>query len=75
MPYFFSNASASGFDSVGASEVEIGAVSVGNPHAVIRVPSVADAPVARLGPAIENHPRFPKRTNVGFMEVVDRVTA
>jgi diaminopimelate epimerase len=58
--------------SVGASEVEIGAVSVGNPHAVIRVPSVADAPVARLGPAIENHPRFPKRTNVGFMEVVDR---
>lgn len=58
--------------SVGASEVEIGAVSIGNPHAVIRVPSVADAPVARLGPAIENHPRFPKRTNVGFMEVVDR---
>jgi diaminopimelate epimerase len=58
--------------AVGTSEVEIGAVSVGNPHAVIRVPSVADAPVARLGPAIENHPRFPKRTNVGFMEVVDR---
>jgi diaminopimelate epimerase len=58
--------------TVGASEVEIGAVSVGNPHAVIRVPSVADAPVARLGPAMENHPRFPKRTNVGFMEVVDR---
>ena len=58
--------------SVGASEVEIGAVSVGNPHAVIQVPSVADAPVARLGPAIENHARFPRRTNVGFMEVVDR---
>jgi diaminopimelate epimerase len=58
--------------SVGASDVEIGAVSVGNPHAVIRVPSVAEAPVARLGAAIENHPRFPKRTNVGFMEVVDR---
>jgi diaminopimelate epimerase len=56
----------------GASEVEIGAVSVGNPHAVIRVPSVADAPVSRLGPAIENHARFPKRTNVGFMEVVNR---
>ncbi|MGH8250213.1 MAG: diaminopimelate epimerase [Steroidobacteraceae bacterium] len=58
--------------AVGASEVEIGAVSVGNPHAIIRVPSVADAAVARLGPAIEHHPRFPKRTNVGFMEVVDR---
>ena len=58
--------------TVGASEVEIGAVSVGNPHAIIRVPSIADAPVARLGPAIEHHPRFPRRTNVGFMEVVDR---
>ena len=58
--------------AVGASEVEIGAVSIGNPHAVIRVPSVADAPVSRLGPAIEHHPRFPRRTNVGFMEVVDR---
>lgn len=58
--------------SVGTSEVEIGAVSVGNPHAVLQVPSVDDAPVARLGPVIEHHPRFPKRTNVGFMEVVDR---
>ncbi len=57
--------------SVGGSEVEIAAVSIGNPHAVIRVPSVAEAPVDRLGPAIETHARFPKRTNVGFMEVVD----
>jgi diaminopimelate epimerase len=56
--------------NVGDSVVEIGAVSIGNPHAVIRVPSVVEAPVDRLGPAIENHPRFPKRTNVGFMEVV-----
>ena len=55
--------------SVGASEVEVGAISIGNPHAVIRVPSVAEAPVARLGPAIEHHPRFPNRTNVGFMEL------
>jgi diaminopimelate epimerase len=58
--------------TLGRRDVEIGAVSVGNPHAVIRVPSVEDAPVARLGPMIENDPRFPKRTNVGFMEVVDR---
>ena len=57
---------------VGGEEVELTPVSVGNPHAVIRVPAVADAPVARLGPAIENHARFPRRTNVGFMEVVDR---
>ena len=56
---------------VGERTIEIGAVSIGNPHAVIRVPAVAEAPVDRLGPAIEHHPRFPKRTNVGFMEVVD----
>src|SRR4030095_9692496 len=41
--------------SVGASEVEIGAVSVGNPHAVIRVPAVGDAPGARLGRASAHH--------------------
>jgi diaminopimelate epimerase len=57
---------------VGAETVEIGAVSMGNPHAVLRVPSVDSAPVQRLGPAIESHPRFPNRVNVGFMEVVDR---
>jgi len=56
---------------VGERTVEIGAVSIGNPHAVIRVPSIAEAPVDRLGPAIEHHPRFPNRTNVGFMELVD----
>jgi diaminopimelate epimerase len=54
------------------SELEIGAVSIGNPHAVIRVNSVDSAPVDRLGPAVENHPRFPNRTNVEFMEVVVR---
>jgi diaminopimelate epimerase len=54
------------------SEVEFGAVSMGNPHAVLTVGSVASAPVDRLGPAIEKHPRFPNRVNVGFMEIVDR---
>jgi diaminopimelate epimerase len=57
---------------VAGSEVEIGAVSVGNPHAVLTVASVDSAPIDRLGPAIENHRRFPKRVNVGFMEIVDR---
>jgi diaminopimelate epimerase len=55
---------------VAGTEVEIGAVSIGNPHAVLKVASVASAPVDRLGPAIENHPRFARRTNVEFMEVV-----
>ncbi len=58
--------------AVAGTEVEIGAVSMGNPHAVLTVNSVASAPVDRLGPAIETHPRFPKRVNVGFMEIVDR---
>jgi len=58
--------------AVAGTEVEIGAVSMGNPHAVLTVSSVASAPVDRLGPAIESHRRFPKRVNVGFMEVLDR---
>jgi diaminopimelate epimerase len=58
--------------AVAGTEVEIGAVSMGNPHAVLTVTSVASAPVDRLGPAIEKHPRFPNRVNVGFMEVIDR---
>jgi diaminopimelate epimerase len=61
--------------SVGESELNIGAVSMGNPHAVIQVPAVRDAAVDTIGPAVENHPRFAKRTNVGFMEVAapDRI--
>ena len=57
---------------VDGANIEIGAVSMGNPHAVLRVPDVKTAPVERIGPSIEHHPRFPKRANVGFMEVVDR---
>jgi diaminopimelate epimerase len=58
--------------AVAGTDVEIGAVSMGNPHAVLTVASVASAPVDRLGPAIERHPRFPRRVNVGFMEIVDK---
>ena len=50
--------------------VELAVVSMGNPHAVMRVDSVAHAPVDELGPQIESHPRFPRRVNAGFMEVV-----
>jgi diaminopimelate epimerase len=57
---------------VGESELRIGAVSMGNPHAVLQVPSVRDAAVDTVGPAVENHSRFPERANVGFLEVVDR---
>jgi diaminopimelate epimerase len=58
-------------DASGAT-VEIGAVSMGNPHAVLRVEDAALAPLPSLGALIESHPRFPRRVNVGFMEVVDR---
>ncbi len=50
----------------------IGAVSMGNPHAVLRVDNVDTAPVASLGAKIERHPRFPRHVNVGFMEVLSR---
>ena len=57
---------------VAGRTVEIGAVSLGNPHAVLTVPAVDAAPVATLGPAIEHHPRFPRRVNAGFLEIVAR---
>lgn len=50
--------------------VDMAAVSMGNPHAVIRVDDVAQAPVARLGPLVEAHERFPEKVNVGFMEII-----
>ncbi len=50
----------------------IGAVSMGNPHAVLQITNTDTAPVATLGPLLENHPRFPQRVNVGFMQVVHR---
>jgi diaminopimelate epimerase len=55
---------------VAGHTLEIGAVSLGNPHAVLRVESIVSAPVATLGPAIERHPRFPRRVNAGFLEIV-----
>ena len=51
-------------------EVRFAAVSMGNPHAVIRVPDVASAPVARLGAALQSHSFFPESVNVGFAQFV-----
>lgn len=50
----------------------IGAVSMGNPHAVLKVDEIDTAPVATLGPAIESHSRFAQRVNAGFMQVLNR---
>ena len=49
----------------------IGAVSMGNPHAVLTVDDVETAQVQTLGSVIEHHPRFPERVNVGFMQVMN----
>ena len=54
--------------------VEFGAVSLGNPHALIEVDEVDTAPVERLGPALQRSGEFPDSANVGFAQVVDRNT-
>ena len=58
--------------SVNHEQFEISALSMGNPHAVLRVEDVRMAPVSELGPRIESHSRFPNRVNVGFMQIVNR---
>jgi diaminopimelate epimerase len=50
--------------------VNIAAVSMGNPHAVMTVENVALADVERLGPLIEGHQQFPERVNAGFMQII-----
>ena len=57
---------------VAGETLEISALSMGNPHAVQVVDDIEQAPVERLGPLVEHHPRFPKRVNAGFMQVKDR---
>ena len=52
--------------------VDVAVVSMGNPHAVMRVDSVDHAPVEDIGPQLESHVRFPRRVNAGFMQVIDR---
>ncbi|WP_018718012.1 diaminopimelate epimerase [Arhodomonas aquaeolei] len=56
---------------VDGAELEISAVSMGNPHAVLLVEDVDRAPVTELGPTIERHSDFPNRVNAGFLQVVD----
>ena len=51
--------------------IEFGAVSMGNPHAVLRVEAVESAAVERIGRALQNSPHFPRQVNVGFMQIID----
>ncbi|MFN7197817.1 MAG: diaminopimelate epimerase, partial [Hylemonella sp.] len=52
--------------------VQLAVLSMGNPHAVQLVADVEAAPVRSQGPLIEHHPRFPRRVNAGFLQVLDR---
>lgn len=56
----------------GGETVSVSALSMGNPHCVLQVDTVADADVATLGPLLETHERFPSCTNVGFMAIRNR---
>ncbi len=57
---------------VNGETIRISALSIGNPHAIILVDDIDQAPVLQTGPLIESHPKFPARTNVGFLQVVAR---
>ena len=56
---------------VAGKKIDITGVSMGNPHCVTFVDNVAEYPVEKMGPMIENHPSFPQRANVEFVEVVN----
>ena len=58
--------------SANGSQIEFGAVSMGNPHAVIEVADVATAPLATLGATLSLDEHFPQGCNVGFVQIVDR---
>ncbi len=55
-----------------AADIAVAVVSMGNPHAVLLVPDADAAAVTSLGPRLERHPCFPRKVNVGFLQVVDR---
>ncbi|BBP45067.1 diaminopimelate epimerase [Thiosulfatimonas sediminis] len=74
LPFEFAQQQAKYHIQVADESLEIGAVSMGNPHAVLLVDDIDTAPVALLGKALESHPLFPQRVNVGFAQVIDSAT-
>jgi len=58
--------------TVNHMELDFGAVSMGNPHAVITVKDISSEPVEKIGSALESHPFFPERANIGFMQIINR---
>lgn len=68
---FAEKASAYGLEVDGV-RYQVGALSMGNPHCVIKVNDIEQAPVERVGPGMSKHNYFPEQANVGFMQVIDR---
>ena len=58
--------------SVDGADYDVSVLSMGNPHCVMQVADARSAEVARLGPLVERHERFPERVNVGFMAIRGR---
>jgi len=71
VPFVTDHAAISYPITIGNETVEVVPISIGNPHAVVFVDSVSEAPVGRLGPVLMRHERFPRGVNVGFCQVID----
>jgi len=73
---FTANTSAASYPLTlpNGEQIEVGVLSMGNPHAVLVVENIDTAPVQSWGPLIEHHPAFPNRVNAGFMQVVNAGT-
>lgn len=72
LPFLAENTAESYDLMVNGSQYAIGAVSMGNPHAVMQVDDLDTMDVQTLGQAIESHQYFPKRVNAGFMQIISR---
>ena len=72
IPFTASEQKVSYTIQVDQQQLEIGALSMGNPHLVTLVDDIQSAPVERLGPLLERHPDFPQRVNAGFMAINSR---
>jgi diaminopimelate epimerase len=71
LPFEAASPAASYTSTAAGQSIEFGAVSIGNPHVVLRVEAVESAPVEAIGRALQNSPQFPRQVNVGYMQVVD----
>jgi len=71
IPFISDSNAAVQFLELDGAQLEVSVVSMGNPHVVQIVEDVETAPVLTQGALLERHPRFPKRVNVGFMQIID----